>query len=672
MSVEEQLIELREKIHLYDHHYYVLTESLISDYEYDLLYKKLEKLESENPHLIASDSPTQRVGKDLTKEFKPVTHQFPMLSLANTYNESEVLDFDRRVKESLGENEIVEYVVEYKIDGASVSLNYVDGKLKTATTRGDGTTGEEITQNVKTIKSVPLKLKNYPQPIYSLSNIEVRGEIYMDMEDFKRLNKEREERGEKLFANPRNSSAGTLKLQDSKMVAQRPLKIFTYYLLSNQSELQQQSENLALLSALGFRTNKDYQICKSIEEVLQVCSKFEEKRDSLPFEIDGAVIKVNSIRQQNILGSIAKSPRWAVAFKFKAKQAVTLLKGITWQVGRTGAVTPVAELQPVLLAGSTISRATLHNLDEIKRKDIRVDDFVVLEKGGDVIPKIVSVQLEARKSNSLPTEPPTNCPVCNSALNQPEDEVALYCENPECPAQVKGKLEHFASRTAMDIEGLGEALVDLFVEKNFLKNVADVYDLKFHREELVQIERLGEKSIDNLLSSIEKSKKQPFAKVLFALGIRYVGSGAAKKLSDHFLSLENLQIAKKEDLLNVFEIGESIADSILKFFSDQKNLSIIDRLKQHELNFATEKKIVAENVFTDKSFVLTGSLEKFSREEAGEKIINFGGKVVASVSKKTDFILAGSAAGSKLEKAKSLGIKILSEHDFLEMLESIQ
>lgn len=671
MSVEEQLSELREKIHLYDHHYYVLAEPLISDHEYDLLYKKLEKLESENPHLITSDSPTQRVGKDLTKEFKPVTHQFPMLSLANTYNEDELLDFDRRVREALGENEDVEYVVEYKIDGASVSLNYVDGKLKTAATRGDGTTGEEITQNVKTIKSVPLKLKNYPHPKYSLSNIEVRGEIFMDVEDFKQLNIEREERGEKLFANPRNSSAGTLKLQDSREVAKRPLKIFTYYLLSKENELEQQSENLGLLSTLGFRINKDFRVCKSIEEVLQVCTKFEEQRETLPFEIDGAVIKVNSIRQQNILGSIAKSPRWAVAFKFKAKQAVTLLKGITWQVGRTGAVTPVAELHPVLLAGSTISRATLHNMDEIKRKDIRVNDLVVLEKGGDVIPKIVSVQIEKRKNDSLPTAPPTNCPVCNSALNQPEEEVALYCENPECPAQVKGKLEHFASRTAMDIEGLGEALVDLFVEKNFLKNVADIYDLKLHRPELIQIDRLGEKSIDNLLSSIEKSKNQSFAKVLFALGIRYVGSGVAKKLSDHFLSLENLQNAKKEDLLNVFEIGESIADSILKFFSDQKNLSIIDRLKQQGLNFMTEKKVVAENIFTNKSFVLTGSLENFSREEAGEKIIGFGGKVGSSVSKKTDFVLAGEAAGSKLEKAKSLGIKILSEQDFLDMLKSV-
>ncbi len=671
ISVDEQLRELRDKIHLYDHHYYVLAEPLISDFEYDQLVKELEKLESENPQFITPDSPTQRVGKDLTKEFNPVTHQFPMLSLANTYNEDELLDFDRRVKEALGEHETIEYVVEYKIDGASVSLNYLDGKLITAATRGDGTTGEAITQNIKTIKSVPLKLKNFPHTKYHLNNIEVRGEIYMDMADFKLLNKEREERGEKLFANPRNSSAGTLKLQDSREVAKRPLKIFTYYLLSKENELLQQSENLELLGSLGFRINKDYRICKSIEEVLQVCSKFEEKRDALPFEIDGAVIKVNSIRQQNILGSIAKSPRWAVAFKFKAKQASTLLKAITWQVGRTGAVTPVAELQPVFLAGSTISRATLHNLDEIKRKDIRVNDMVVLEKGGDVIPKIVSVLLEERNSNSLPTEPPINCPVCNSVLNQPEEEVALYCENPECPAQLKAKIEHFASRTAMDIEGLGEALVDLFVEKNFLKNVADVYDLKFRRKELIQIERLGEKSIDNLLSSIEKSKKQPFAKILFAIGIRYVGSGAAKKLADHFLSLENLQKASKEELTNVFEIGESIADSILKFFSDQKNLSLLERLKQHELNFMSGKKLVAENIFSNKSFVLTGSLENFSREEAGEKILNLGGKVVSSVSKKTDFVLAGEAAGSKLEKAKALGVKIISEQDFLEMLKSV-
>lgn len=670
MNLDELLRELREKIHLYDHHYYVLAEPLIGDLEYDQLLKELEKLESENPQLITPDSPTQRVGKDLTKEFKPVAHQFPMLSLANTYNEQEVVDFDRRVKEILGANETVDYVVEYKIDGASVSLNYVDGKLSTAATRGDGTTGEEITQNVKTIKSVPLKLKNYPHPKYSLNNIEVRGEIFMDIEDFRLLNKEREERGEKLFANPRNSSAGTLKLQDPQIVAKRPLKIFTYYLLSKENQLQQQSENLELLSKLGFRINKDFQICKSIEEVLQTCSKFEEVRDSLPFEIDGAVIKVNSIRQQTILGSIAKSPRWAVAFKFKAKQAATLLKAITWQVGRTGAVTPVAELEPVFLAGSTISRATLHNLDEIRRKDIRVNDYVVLEKGGDVIPKIVSVLLSERKIDSQPTEPPQNCPVCSSALFQHEDEVALYCENLECPAQVKGKLEHFASRTAMDIEGLGEALIDLFVEEKFLGNIGDIYNLKNHREELIQIERLGKKSIDNLLSSIEKCKRQPFAKVLFALGIRYVGAGVAKKLADHFQSLENLQRASKEELTNVFEIGESIAESILMFFRDENNLFIIEKLREAGLNFSSEKKRVAENVFTNKSFVLTGTLENFSREAAGEKILGFGGKVVSSVSKKTDFVLAGEAAGSKLEKAKTLGVQILSENNFLEMLKS--
>ena len=671
MSIDEQLRDLRDKIHLYDYHYYVLAESLISDFEYDLLLKELEKLEAENPHLIIPESPTQRVGKDLTKEFNPITHQFPMLSLANTYSEDEILDFDRRVKEILGESETVEYVVEYKIDGASVSITYVNGILRTAATRGDGTTGEEITQNAKTIKSIPLKLKNYPHLKYALDNFEVRGEIYMDIEDFKLLNKEREARGEKLFANPRNSSAGTLKLQDSKEVAKRPLKIFIYYLLSKQNELQQQSENLELLASLGFRINKDFKICKSITEVLHTCKQFEEKRDSLPFEIDGAVIKVNSIRQQNILGSIAKSPRWAVAFKFKAKQASTLLKAITWQVGRTGAVTPVAELEPIFLAGSTISRATLHNLDEIRRKDIRVNDVVILEKGGDVIPKIVSVLLEERKNNSLPTQPPQNCPICNSVLFQSEEEVALYCENPECSAQIKGKIEHFASRTAMDIEGLGEALVDLFVEKNFLKNVADIYTLSNHRDELIKIERLGEKSIDNLLASIEKSKDQPFAKVLFALGIRYVGAGAAKKLAGHFLSLQNLQNASKEELTNVFEIGESIAESILKFFSEEKNLFILASLKRGGLNFVSEKKPTTENIFTNKSFVLTGSLANFSREEAGEKITNLGGKVVSSVSKKTHFVLAGEAAGSKLEKAKTLGITILSENDFIEMLKSV-
>jgi len=671
-NAEVQLQQLRDKIHRYDYEYYVLNDPTISDYDYDQLYKQLEFLEAAHPELVSPDSPTQRVGKDLTKTFAPVTHQFPMLSLANTYNEDELFDFNRRVKEILGEKEKVSYVVEYKIDGASVSLRYINGKLFTAATRGDGTVGEEITQNAKTIKSIPLKLHNYPHHEYVLDDIEVRGEIYMEMEDFRLLNKDREEKGEKLFANPRNSSAGTLKLQDSKIVAERPLRIFTYYLLSKNTPLQTQSANLALLNTLGFRINKHYRVCKSIDEVLEVCKQFEQDRNTLPFEIDGAVIKVDSVRQQKLLGSIAKSPRWAVAFKFKAKQASTKLKAITWHVGRTGAVTPVAELEPVFLAGSTISRATLHNFDEIKRKDIRVKDIVILEKGGDVIPKIVGVKLAARDQASLPTEPPAACPVCGSLLLREEDEALLYCNNPECSAQVKGRLIHFASRTAMDIEGLGEALVELFVEKGFLKNIADIFDLKNHRDELIQIERLGEKSIDNLLSAIEKSKHQPFAKVLFALGIRYVGAGAAKKLSEHFLTLSNLQEATKEQLTDVFEIGESIAESVYTYFRDAKNLIIVDRLKAHRLQLSTEKKVIAENIFSNKTFVLTGALEHFSREEAGSKIIAFGGKVVSSVSKKTNYVVAGEAAGSKLEKAKSLNVTILTEQQFLEMLASAE
>ena len=669
-SVEKRIQKLREEIEKYDYYYYVLAQPLISDEEYDKLYKELEKLEAENPHLITPDSPTQRVGKDLTKEFKPVNHLVPMLSLANTYEEQDVYDFDRRVHEGLPANEKVEYVVEYKIDGASVSLRYIDGKLFTAATRGDGTVGEEITNNVKTIKAVPLKIKKPAGTKYKLNDFEARGEIYMNISDFEALNREREKNGEKLFANPRNSAAGTLKLQNPQIVASRKLNIFLYSLISLEDEFQSQSENLELLKQMGFRVNPYYRVCKNIEEVLQVCKEFEEKRDTLEYEIDGAVIKVNSIRQQNILGSIAKSPRWAVAYKFKAKQAFTYVRDIVWQVGRTGAVTPVAELEPVRLAGSTISRATLHNYDEIKRKDIRVGDKVVIEKGGDVIPKVVAVITEERKSSSKPTKPPERCPVCKSKLYKPEDEVALYCENPECPAQIKARLIHFASRGAMDIEGLGEALVDLFVEKGFLKTFSDIYELKNHRDELIQIERLGEKSVDNLLNAIEKSKSQPFEKVLFALGIRYVGAGVAQKLAEHFGSIDALINASEEEILSVYEIGPSISRSVKQFFSDKHNLELIEKLKKAGLNFSSEqKKPVKDNFFKDKTFVLTGTLSSFSRDEAAARIKRLGGKVASSVSKNTDYVIAGEKAGSKLDKAKSLGVKILNEEEFLKLLE---
>ena len=667
-SAQNKIEELKKQINEHDYRYYVLADPVVSDEEYDLLFKELENLETEYPELVTSDSPTQRVGKDLTKNFNPVSHKIPMLSLANTYNEEDLIDFDRRVKEGLPASEKVDYVVELKIDGASVSIRYVNGLLQTAATRGDGIIGEEITTNVKTIKSVPLKLKRSSWKNYPLNDIEIRGEIYMKINDFLILNKEREIEGEKLFANPRNSAAGSLKIQDPRIVSKRRLSVFSYSLISSENDLNSQFENLQILKELGFAVNPETKLCGSMDEALKICHQLELKREKLPYEIDGAVIKVNSIKQQKILGNIAKSPRWAVAYKFKARQAFTILKEITWQVGRIGTVTPVAELEPVLLSGSTISRATLHNYDEIKRKDIRVGDKVIIEKGGDVIPKIVAVDLKERTAGSKQVNPPLNCPVCNSPLFKPEDEVAYYCENTECPAQIRGRIEHFASRGAMDIEGLGESLINLFVEKGFMITYDDIYHLKDYREKLINLERLGKKSIDNLLTAIEESKKQPFPKVLFGLGIRYVGSGAAKKLASHFNSIDDLINASAEEISDIHEIGKSISKSVKTFFSKDENIKIINKLKAAGLIFTAEKKQHSSNSLRGKSFVLTGSLSAFSREEAGDKITSSGGKVTSSVSKNTDYVVAGEKPGSKFEKAKSLGIKILNETEFVELL----
>jgi DNA ligase (NAD+) len=667
-EIEKRIEELREQIRGHDYNYFILNQPAISDREYDDLLKELEKLESENPDLITPDSPTQRVGKDLAKTFKPVRHIVPMLSLSNTYNADELYDFDRRVHDSLPKGEKVEYVVEYKIDGASVSLHYVNDVLKTAATRGDGIIGEEITNNVKTIKSIPLKLKKHPSIPYSLDDFEARGEIFMKIKDFEQLNKEREVKGEKLFANPRNFAAGTLKLQDPRIVASRKLNIFIYSLISLQENFDNHYENLKILQKLGFNVNPEFRLCKNIDEVLEYCKELELKRNSLDYEVDGAVIKVNSVRQHKILGSIAKSPRWAVAFKFKARQAFTRIKKITWQVGRIGTITPVAELDPVFLAGSTISRATLHNYDEIVRKDIRESDKVIIEKGGDVIPKVVSVVLSERPGNSKAPVPPDKCPVCNTKIFKPENEVAYYCENTECSAQVKGRIEHFAARGAMDIEGLGEALINLFVDMEFIKTYPDIYDLKKHRKVLINIDRLGEKSVDNLLNAIEESKKQPFHKVLFALGIRYVGAGAAKKLADHFSDIDKLMSASEEEILEIHEIGPSIAGSVRNFISNKKNIQIINRLKKHGLNLVGEKKVYKNNFFTGKTFVITGTLSNFSREEVSDKIISSGGKVTSSVSSKTDYLIAGENPGSKLNKAKQSGVKIMTEDELLKQL----
>lgn len=664
-QIKNQIEELRKIISRYDYEYYILNQPSISDYEYDQLYNQLLKLEKENPEFITPDSPTQRVASDITNDFKPIKHEIPMLSLANTYSENELLDFDRRCKENLPEGENPEYVCELKIDGVSVSLKYIKGKYFYAATRGDGTIGEEITNNVKTIKAVPLIIHDDE---FSKIDFEVRGEIYIEKEAFIKWNEERELNGEKTFANPRNTASGTIKLLDPTEVAKRPLQIYLYYLLSNEIELKTQYENLKKMIELGFRVNQNFRLCKNINEVLDYCKEWETKRDNLPYEIDGVVIKVNSIRHQKILGNIARSPRWAVAFKFAAKQTKTKLLKITWQVGRTGTLTPVAELQPVLLAGSTISRATLHNIDEIKRKDIREGDIVIIEKGGDVIPKIVSVDLKERKENLPITLPPEKCPVCNHSLYQPENEVAIYCENSECPAQIKGRLAHFASRGAMDIEGLGEQIINQFVDKGILKTYVDIYRLKDKRDELIKIERFGEKSIDNLLASIEKSKEKDFDKVLFALGIRYVGAGVAKKLANHFKSIDELIKAEKSEIENIHEIGESISNSVKRFFNDVQNLNLIDELKKAGLKFSLNKNEIKTSSISGKTFVLTGTLTSLTRDEAQQKIENLGGIVTSSVSKNTSFVVVGDKPGSKYEKAIKLGIKVLNEEQFLRLI----
>jgi len=664
-NVENKINDLRKKIKEYDYNYYVLANSKVSDFEYDTLLKELEALEQTYPQFITSDSPTQRVGSDLTKDFPSVKHSIPMLSLANSYNEDDLLDFDKRIKNLLDTNDEIEYVCELKIDGVSISLIYENNNFLRAITRGDGTAGEDVTNNIKTIRSIPLSVDSNKS---KNSSFEVRGEVFMDKEKFNDLNEEREKQGLKLFANPRNSTAGTLKLQDPKVVNKRPLDAFIYYYYSSNITFETQNDSLQHISELGLKINNNFKLCKNINEVLEYCSNWAEQRSKLEYEIDGVVIKVNQIKYQNELGNIAKSPRWAIAYKFKAEQITTKLNKITWQVGRTGAVTPVAELTPVFLAGSTISRATLHNKDEIKRKDIREGDVVVIEKGGDVIPKVVSVDLEKREPNSKTVIIPTECPACGTKLFAPEDEVAIYCTNNFCNAQIKGKLEHFSSRGAMDIEGLGESLIDLFVEEGLLKSVLDIYKLKEIREDLITIDRLGEKSVDNLLEAIEKSKQQPFEKLLFALGIRFVGAGVAKKLVRQFENIENLELASQEEIENVHEIGKSIATSLINYFSEDENIEMINNLIKSGLKFEIEKTNEVNNTLADKIFILTGTLNKFNRNEAKSEIEKRGGRVTSSISKKTSYVLAGENPGSKLKKAENLGIQILDENEFEKLL----
>lgn len=662
-EVKKQINSLRQKIRDADYRYYVLDDPDIDDYKYDMMMKELINLESDYPYLITEDSPTQRVSGEPTRVFKTVEHKIPMLSLSNSYNFQELLDFDGRVKNIL-EGMKYEYVCELKFDGLAVSLVYENGKLKSAATRGDGMKGDDVTQNIKTVRSIPLSPENK-----KISDFEVRGELFIKKNDFIKINEEQELKGEKIFANARNTAAGTIKLKDPRIVASRPLNFYSYYIYTDELKISTHLDSVKLLEQLKFPVNKYYHKAKDINEVKNFCDKMEAIRDSLPYDIDGIVMKVNSIAQQEILGSVSRSPRWAIAYKFKAKETETKILDIVCQVGRTGTVTPVAELQPVFLAGSTITRATLHNFDEIKRKDIRIGDYVKIEKGGDVIPKVLSVVKERRGKDSKPFRIPDKCPVCKTKLEKPEDEIYYYCPNYNCPSQILGRIEHFVSRNAMEIEGLGTSIIQIFLDKGFLKNFADIYDLKKYRDEIIKMERFGVKSTENIIAAIENSKQKPFEKVLFALGIRHIGERTAKILSGHFGSIEKLMNATEEEIKSIYEIGPKIAQSVNIYFKDKKNTELISKLQKSGLKFETEKKQMNLNEkINQKTFVLTGTLEKYKREDAQKIIEDLGGRVSSSVSKKTDFVVAGSEAGSKLSKAQELGVKVLTEDEFEKLI----
>ncbi len=665
-SVQKRIEALRTELREHDYRYYVLAQPTISDSKYDSLMQELMKLEALHPDLITPDSPSQRVGGTPTKEFPTVTHTVPMLSLSNTYDEEEVQDFDRRVRSLLG-NERYEYVCELKFDGIAISLRYDRGLFVRGATRGDGVQGDEITQNLKTIRSIPLRLMAPPK---GLATIEVRGEVFMKRDDFRKMNQERERAGEKVFVNPRNSAAGTLKLQDSKIVAQRPLNFVSYYLLAPDRALTSHYENLQILRKLGLPVSEHTKRCRNIGEVIGYWNRWEEKRDSLPYDIDGIVVKVDSLGQQQKLGAIAKSPRWAIAFKFSARSGQTVLRDIRLQVGRTGTITPVAELEPVFVGGTTVSRATLHNEDYIRELDIRPGDTVVVEKGGDVIPKVSGVVKEKRPAGTKVYKFGSVCPECGSKIFRPADEANYYCENSECPAQVRGRIEHFAHRGAMDIEGLGEAVVDQLVTLGYIHSYADLYDLHKKANDLASLEHWGEKSAGNLINAIKASTSRPFSRVVYALGIRHVGAGVAQLLIRNIPTVTGLMSAKQEDLENISGVGPQIAESVVHFFQDKHNRKLIERLTGAGIQMAEQRsKPATKSPLFEKTFVLTGSLSTLTRDQAREKIEAAGGRVSSSVSSNTDYVVVGEEAGSKLDKAKKLGIRLLNEREFVSMIE---
>jgi len=668
IEAQPRMEQLAKELRAHNHSYYVLSEPTISDYDFDMMLQELQQLEEQFPALADPSSPTKRVGGDITKKFEVVEHEYRMLSLSNSYSKEEIIEFGERIAKLTSEP--VEYVCELKYDGVAIGIRYINGKLDRAVTRGDGQKGENITANVKTIRSIPLTLQgnNYPK------KFEIRGEIFFPLAHFEALNKSREEAGEPLFANPRNTASGTMKMQDSAVVASRKLDCFLYGMYGDNLPFTHHFDSIKAAADWGFKIpfiNQNYiRKCRSIDEIMSFIDYWDTARHELGFEIDGVVIKVNSYRQQDQLGFTAKSPRWAVAYKFKAEQVSTILEEVTYQVGRTGAITPVANLEPVLLAGTIVKRASLHNADQIAHLDIREGDRVYVEKGGEIIPKIVGVDKAQRKADSQPFQYLTHCTECNTELIRNEDEAKHYCPNEAgCPPQIKGRIEHFISRKAMDIDGIGSETVDLLHNEGLLNNLGELYDLQ--AEQLLPLERMAKKSVDNLLAGIEASKATPFERVLFGLGIRFVGATVAKKLAVYFKNIDNLMQADFEALVNVDEIGDRIAASVIEYFADPKNLALVEKLRHKGLQFELSEEQIANS--SDKlegaTFVISGVFSEFSRDELKQLIEQNGGKNIGSISGKTNYVLAGENMGpSKLAKAEKLGVKIISESDFVAMI----
>jgi DNA ligase (NAD+) len=664
-AIEKEIEKLRNDIRYHEYRYYVLDNPEISDFEFDKLMRRLQELEVQNPELVTPDSPTQRVGGQPAEEFPKLRHSVPMLSLDNTYSVDELEDFDRRVREISGRSK-VEYVGELKLDGLSMALTYEDGVLTHGVTRGDGVEGEDVTANVKTIRSVPLGIAaERSELIGNPRRLEVRGEVIMPRKAFEQTNAQREAAGEPRFANPRNAAAGSMRQLDSRIVAQRKLDMFLYYLLvENREPLREHWQNLEALVKMGFKVNPNRRLCKSFEELMAYIQEWESKRDGLEYEIDGIVVKVNDIRLWEELGTTAKSPRWAIAYKYAARQATTRVMDIRAQVGRTGTLTPVADLEPVDVGGVTVSHATLHNMDEIARLGVKIGDAVLIQRAGEVIPQVVKVVKQAPEGREFSM--PKQCPVCGGDVHRAEGEVAYRCVNSACPARLKESLLYFAGRRAMNIDGLGDALVDQLVDKGLVRDVADLYALT--QEQVANLERMGDKSASNLLLEIDNSKKASLARLIFALGIRFVGERTGQLLADHFASLDKLANASEEELLEVEEVGPRVAESILEFFREPRNLKVIEKLRKASLQFESANVHKPEGNLAGKQFVLTGTLPRYSRDEAKKMIEEAGGRVTGSVSKKTDYVVVGADPGSKLDKARSLGVKTIEEGELLKLL----